>query len=63
MFRVSDVMIINKIDLLAHVDFNMQQVRQNALQINPDLVIFETSCRTGEGLDTWINWILSVHNN
>jgi len=63
MFRVSDVMIINKIDLLAHVDFSMQQVRQNALQINPDLVIFETSCRTGEGLDTWINWILSVHNN
>jgi hydrogenase nickel incorporation protein HypB len=62
MFRVADVMIINKIDLLAHVDFSMQQVRRNALQINPGLVIFETSCRTGEGLEDWINWILSVYN-
>ncbi|TFG97855.1 MAG: hydrogenase nickel incorporation protein HypB [Calditrichales bacterium] len=57
MFRVSNVMIINKTDLLAYVDFDMKKVRENALAINPNLEIIELSCRTGEGLDTWIDWI------
>ena len=57
MFRVSDLMIINKTDLLAYVDFDMNKVRENALAINPNLEIIELSCRSGEGLDTWINWI------
>jgi hydrogenase nickel incorporation protein HypB len=59
MFRVAEVMIINKTDLLPYVDFSLDQVRKNAGQINPGLLIFETSCKTGNGLDNWINWIRS----
>jgi hydrogenase nickel incorporation protein HypB len=59
MFRVAEVMIINKTDLLPYVDFSLAQVRKNAGQINPGLQIFETSCKTGEGLESWINWIRS----
>jgi hydrogenase nickel incorporation protein HypB len=57
MFRVAEVMIINKTDLLPYVDFSMDRVRQNALQINPHLEVFETSCKTGSGLENWIEWI------
>jgi hydrogenase nickel incorporation protein HypB len=57
MFRVSDVMIVNKIDLLPYVDFDVSKVREYALKINPDLTIIELSCKTGEGLDDWIHWL------
>ncbi|GAB4364286.1 MAG: hydrogenase nickel incorporation protein HypB [Calditrichia bacterium] len=57
MFRVADVMVINKIDLLPFVDFDLKTVKTNALSINPDLLIFETSCRTGEGIHEWVQWL------
>jgi hydrogenase nickel incorporation protein HypB len=57
MFRVSDVMIINKTDLLDYVDFNIDRVKKYALQINPNLHIIQTSCKTGEGLDQWMDWL------
>jgi hydrogenase nickel incorporation protein HypB len=57
MFRVSDMMIINKIDLLDYVDFDLQQVRKHALTINPNLYIIELSCKTGQGFDAWIDWL------
>jgi hydrogenase nickel incorporation protein HypB len=60
MFRRSSVMIINKTDLLELCDFDMQTVRQNALQINGDLKIFEMSCRTGQGLEEWYAWLKSL---
>ena len=59
MFRVSDVMIINKIDLLEYVDFSIESVKKNALSINPGLKIFEISCKTGEGIEDWIKWLKS----
>jgi hydrogenase nickel incorporation protein HypB len=59
MFRVSDMMIINKTDLLDYVDFNIDSVKNNALQINPDLDIIQTSCKTGEGLEQWMEWLHS----
>jgi hydrogenase nickel incorporation protein HypB len=59
MFRVSDVMIINKIDLLEYVDFNIANVKESALKINPDLEILELSCRSGQGLEQWMNWLYS----
>jgi hydrogenase nickel incorporation protein HypB len=58
MFRKSSVMIINKIDLLPYVPFKTENVKENALKINPELKIFETSCTTGKGIDNWCNWIL-----
>ncbi len=57
MFRVADVMVINKTDLLPYVEFDIAAVRKNALSINPNLTIFEVSCRTAEGLDPWVNWL------
>ncbi len=59
MFRVSDVMVVNKIDLLPYVEFDMDAIRKNAFSINPNLTVFETSCRTGEGIDAWVDWLSS----
>jgi hydrogenase nickel incorporation protein HypB len=55
--RRSGVLVINKIDLLAHCDFSLEAVRRNALSVNPSLEIFEVSCRSGEGLGAWFDWI------
>ena len=59
MFRRSSVMVINKIDLLGTSDFDMNRVKANALRINGDLRIFEVSCRTGEGLEAWFDWLMT----
>jgi hydrogenase nickel incorporation protein HypB len=58
MFAISQVMIVNKIDLLPYVDYALEKVRKQALAINPNLRIFEVSCRTGEGLDAWCEWLI-----
>ncbi len=57
MFAVSQVMVINKLDLLPYVDYDIAKVKRDALAINPHLRIFELSCRTGEGLDAWCDWL------
>ena len=57
MFRVADIVIINKVDLLEYVDFDVETVKKNALQINPNLKFYETSCKTGSGLDEWLSWL------
>ncbi len=57
MFRNSSVLIINKIDLLPYLNCNVEQLEKNALQINPSLKIFRTSCTTGEGIDQWCSWL------
>jgi hydrogenase nickel incorporation protein HypB len=57
MFRVSDLMVINKVDLLPYVDFDMDSVKKHAKTINPGIKIFETSCKTGEGVVNWITWL------
>ena len=58
MFAASQVMIVNKLDLLPYVDYNMEKVKRQALAINPHLRIFEVSCRTGTGLDAWCEWLV-----
>jgi hydrogenase nickel incorporation protein HypB len=57
MFRNASVLIINKIDLLPYVNCNLQQLRMNALQINPSLTLFETSCTSGSGIPDWCSWL------
>ncbi|GCF09973.1 hydrogenase nickel incorporation protein HypB [Dictyobacter arantiisoli] len=59
MFAASQVMIINKLDLLPYVDYDLAKVKRQALAINPHLRIFELSCRSGEGLDIWCDWLLA----
>ena len=60
MFRRASVMVINKTDLLGTSDFDMDRVKANARRINADLRIFEVSCRTGEGLDAWFEWLRTL---
>ncbi len=59
MFRNSSILIINKIDLVPYTHCSLEKLRSNALSINPALIIFETSCTTGEGIDLWCNWLES----
>lgn len=59
-FRKSRAVVINKIDLLPYTDFSLETVERNALIVNPNLTFFELSCRTGEGLKGWINWLKEV---
>jgi len=58
MFHESSVLLINKIDLLPYVDCSVEKIKEEALKINPHLTIFEISCKTGEGLDYWCEWVL-----
>ena len=57
MFHESSVLLINKIDLLPYVDCSVKKIKEDALKINPGLAIFEISCKTGEGLEDWYDWI------
>ena len=57
MFHESRVLLINKIDLLPYVDCSVERIREESLKVNPDLTIFEISCKTGEGLDAWCDWL------
>lgn len=57
MFRESAVLLVNKIDLLPHVDCSLEKIKGDSLKINPDLIIFPVSCKTGEGLGEWYQWL------
>jgi hydrogenase nickel incorporation protein HypB len=56
-FQESRALIINKTDLLPFCDCNPDLIADRALQINPLLAIFRVSCRTGEGLSSWTDWL------
>jgi len=57
MYSGVEVLIINKIDLLPYVDFRMEYFRRGVEVLNPGLRSFEVSCRTGEGLGGWFEWL------
>lgn len=57
MFQVSSALLLNKIDLLPYVDFDVERLRENALKVNPRLEIMEISCKTGKGIERWIRWL------
>ncbi len=57
MFKESRVLLISKIDLLPYLRCDIEKIKEAARSINPDLVIFEISSYTGQGLDNWHNWI------
>lgn len=57
MFRRAAAVLINKIDLLPYVNCNLVALKQNALNINPYLKVFETSCTTGSGIAAWCDWL------
>jgi hydrogenase nickel incorporation protein HypB len=57
MYRGVDALVVNKIDLMPYIDFNMQYFQRGVELLNPGLVTFPLSCQTGEGLETWITWL------
>jgi hydrogenase nickel incorporation protein HypB len=57
MYQGVDALVINKIDLLPYVNFNMDYFRRGIEILNPGVTIFPLSCRTGEGLPAWLNWV------
>ncbi len=52
-----DALVINKIDLLPYIDFDMEYFRRGVEMLNPGLITFPLSCRTGEGLAEWLAWV------
>jgi hydrogenase nickel incorporation protein HypB len=59
MFRASDVMLLNKIDLSPHVSFNVDRCIASARRVNPRLAIFLLSATRGDGLTDWYAWLRS----
>jgi len=58
MFRSAHALVINKTDLLPHLQYDLAQAMAFARQVNPGLVVFETSCTTGEGIAPWTEWLM-----
>lgn len=57
LFHLAKALVLNKIDLLPYVDFDIAKASAFARKLNAPLEIFEASCRTGEGLNTWLDWL------
>jgi hydrogenase nickel incorporation protein HypB len=58
MYRGVQALVINKIDLLPYVPFNMDYFRQGVEALNPGVVIFTVSAKTGEGMGAWADWLV-----
>lgn len=57
MFHTSDICIINKMDLLPYLDIDIEELKENAHKVNPNLEFFEISATKGEGLEAWYKWL------
>lgn len=57
MFAAADLMLLNKVDLLPHLDFDAERAIEYARRVNPKLIVMRVSARTGEGLAEWLAWI------
>ncbi len=60
MFRAAEVVVVNKIDLLPHLDFELDRFLDNLAGVNPTARVIRTSARTGEGVDEWCAWLATV---
>jgi hydrogenase nickel incorporation protein HypB len=57
MFRTADLVAINKIDLLPHLDYDLDLFRANLRKVNPTVTTIDVSARTGEGVGAWCDWL------
>lgn len=57
MFRICDVLLINKIDVMEHFDFDLEACKERARKLNPDIMIIPISARNGEGMEEWAGWL------
>jgi hydrogenase nickel incorporation protein HypB len=60
MFAAVDALVVNKTDLLPYVEFDLEGFRRLVEGLNPDVRIFDVSCKTGEGIATWTDWLSST---
>lgn len=58
MFQESSVLLINKIDLKDYLDVSIDKIKRDALSLNPKIKIFEISCKSGQGISEWTEWLL-----
>ncbi len=57
MFRAARLMLLNKCDLLPHLNFNVAEAIANAQRVNPEIEIIQLSAQSGDGMDAWLAWI------
>jgi hydrogenase nickel incorporation protein HypB len=60
MFTDTDIVLLNKTDLQPHLDFDTESFGKTVTGLNPDVIIFPISCKTGEGMDAWFSWLDSA---
>ena len=58
MFEVCDVVLVNKIDVLPYFDFDLEKCKKNILYRNPNAKIFTICAKSGEGIDSWCDWLV-----
>ena len=58
-FTEADALVINKVDVLPHFEFDLARFRKAVKGLNPKVKVFEVSCKTGAGIDAWCGWILT----
>ena len=62
MFRESSALVLNKMDILPYMNTDIKKVRNDSLALNPKLEIFEVSCVTGAGIDSWVQWLSGLRS-
>jgi len=62
MYRGVNALVVNKVDLLPYINFKMDYFQRGVEALNPGLITFPLSCRTGEGIDAWVDWLLDNAN-
>jgi hydrogenase nickel incorporation protein HypB len=60
MFRACELVLVNKIDLLPHLDFDLDKFLYNLDAVNPGVVRILVSARTGEGIEEWRDWLVRI---
>lgn len=60
MFQESSALVLNKVDLLPYIDVDIGKIRKDSLSLNPNLKIFEVSCKTGHGITEWTDWVRTL---
>ena len=63
MFSIVDVLLINKIDVIEHFDFDLKAVTEHVKKLNPNIKIIPISARNGEGIDEWAEWLRNEVKN
>ena len=61
MFHAADLMLLNKVDLLPHLNFDVAQCIENAKRVNPRIKVLQVSATSGEGMDDWYGWLKASH--